>query len=64
VRVLVRSKLIAMGIAVSNLTAEGKLKPTTQRRDFESALASAVARHSAQQAWSSESAGAHDPSRT
>lgn len=47
VRVLVRSKLIAMGIAVSNLTAEGKLKPTTQRSDFETAFATAMARHSA-----------------
>lgn len=46
VRVLVRSKLIAMGIAVSNLTAEGKLKPTTQRRDFDGAFAAAMARHS------------------
>jgi hypothetical protein len=46
VRVFVRSKLVAMGIAVSNLTAGGKLRPTTDRAVFEAALADAVARHS------------------
>jgi hypothetical protein len=46
VRVFVRSKLVAMGIAVSNLTAGGKLRPTTDRAVFETALADAVARHS------------------
>ena len=60
VRVLVRSKLIAMGIAVSNLTAEGKLKPTTQRSEFESALSLAVARHSSQQVGPPGSVRAHD----
>ena len=47
VRVLVRSKLVAMGIAVSNLTAGGKLKPTTKRGDFQRALEEAILRHSA-----------------
>jgi hypothetical protein len=46
VRVFVRSKLVAMGIAVSNLTAGGKLRPTTDRAFFERAMAEAVARHS------------------
>jgi hypothetical protein len=46
VRVFVRSRLVAMGIAVSNLTAGGKLRPTTDRAVFETALADAVARHS------------------
>ncbi len=45
VRVLVRSKLIAIGIAVSNLTAANKLKPTTDRREFERSLEAAAARH-------------------
>jgi hypothetical protein len=47
VRVFVRSKLVAVGIAVSNLTAGGKLRPTTDRGLFDRALADAVARHSA-----------------
>jgi hypothetical protein len=47
VRFLVRSKLIAMGIAVSNLTAEGRLKPTTRRSEFQSALDAAISRHAA-----------------
>ena len=46
VRVFVRSKLVAMGIAVSNLTAGGKLRPTTDRAFFERMMAEAVARHS------------------
>jgi hypothetical protein len=46
VRFLVRSKLIAMGIAVSNLTAGGRLKPTTRRSEFQSALDAAISRHS------------------
>jgi hypothetical protein len=46
VRVFVRSKLVAMGIAVSNLTAGGKLRPTTDRAFFERSMAEAVARHS------------------
>jgi hypothetical protein len=45
VRFLVRSKIIAMGIAVSNLTSEGRLKPTTRRSEFESAIAAAIAKH-------------------
>lgn len=45
VRVLVRSILVAMGIAVSNLTAGKKLKPTTKRSEFEVAIAAAVQRH-------------------
>jgi hypothetical protein len=46
VRVLVRSKIVAMGIAVSNLTAGGTLKPTTKRSEFEKALDEAIGRHS------------------
>jgi hypothetical protein len=38
VRVFVRSRLVAMGIAVSNLTAANKLKPTTSRPHFQAAL--------------------------
>jgi anti-anti-sigma regulatory factor len=38
VRVFVRSRLVAMGIAVSNLTASNKLKPTTSRAQFQAAL--------------------------
>jgi hypothetical protein len=45
VRVFVRSKIVAMGIAVSNLTAAGTLKPTTNRSQFQSALDAAIARH-------------------
>jgi hypothetical protein len=47
VRFLVRSKFIAMGIAVSNLTAGGRLKPTTRRSEFQTALDAAISRHSA-----------------
>jgi len=47
VRFLVRSKIIAMGIAVSNLTAGGRLKPTTRRSEFQTALETAISRHSA-----------------
>jgi NAD(P)-dependent dehydrogenase (short-subunit alcohol dehydrogenase family) len=47
VRVFVRSKLVAMGIAVSNLTAANKLKPTTNRAQFGADMAAAVARHAA-----------------
>ncbi len=43
----VRSRLVAMGIAVSNLTAGGKLQATTKRHHFDAALARAIARHSA-----------------
>jgi hypothetical protein len=46
VRFLVRSKLIAMGIAVSNLSAGGRLLPTTRRSEFQSALDAAITRHS------------------
>jgi hypothetical protein len=46
VRVLVRSKIVAMGIAVSNLTSAGKLKSTTKRSEFQSAIDQAIARHS------------------
>jgi hypothetical protein len=34
-----------MGIAVSNLTAGGKLKPTTRRFEFQRALDAAMVRH-------------------
>lgn len=47
VRFFVRSKLVAMGIAVSNLTAAGKIRPTTDRAQFQAALDDAIARHSA-----------------
>lgn len=47
VRFFVRSKLVAMGIAVSNLTAAGKIRPTTDRAQFQAALDAAVSRHSA-----------------
>jgi hypothetical protein len=47
VRVFVRSKLVAMGIAVSNLTAANKLEPTTNRAAWQSALSEAIARHAA-----------------
>jgi hypothetical protein len=46
VRFLVRSKIIAMGIAVSNLTSEGRLRPTTRRSEFQTALDAAIARRS------------------
>ena len=46
VRVFVQSKIVAMGIAVSNLTSAGKLKPTTERERFEQLLEEAIARHS------------------
>jgi hypothetical protein len=42
----VRSRLVAMGIAVSNLAAGGKLQATTKRAEFEAALARCIARHS------------------
>lgn len=47
VHVLVRSRIVAMGIAVSNLTAGGRMKPTTKRAEFQAALQSAVARQTA-----------------
>ncbi len=46
VRVLVRSRIVAMGIAVSNLTAANKLQPTTKRQEFQAAIDAAIARHS------------------
>jgi hypothetical protein len=46
VRVFVQSKIVAMGIAVSNLTSAGKLKPTTERERFDQFLREAIARHS------------------
>jgi len=47
VHFFVRSRLVAMGIAVSNLAAAGRLRATTHREQFETALGRAVARHSA-----------------
>lgn len=44
---LVRSKLIAMGIAMSNLTSGGRLKSTTRRSEYQAALDAAIARHAA-----------------
>ena len=49
VRVLVRSRIVAMGIAVSNLTAANKLEPTTKRHEFQAAIEAAIARHSTRQ---------------
>jgi hypothetical protein len=46
VRVFVQSKIVAMGIAVSNLTSAGKMKPTTERARFDQFLGEAIARHS------------------
>jgi hypothetical protein len=46
VRVFVRSPLVAMGIAVSNLTAANKLKPTTNRAHFNAALEASIRHHS------------------
>ena len=46
VRVFVRSRLVAMGIAVSNLTASNKLKPTTSRAQFQAALDESIRQHS------------------
>lgn len=46
VRVMVRSRIVAMGIAVSNLTAANKMKPTTKRHEFDAALDAAIARRS------------------
>jgi hypothetical protein len=43
-RFLVRSRIVAMGVAVSNLTSGGVIKATTQRSEFEAALQSAVSR--------------------
>jgi hypothetical protein len=34
-----------MGIAVSNLTAAGKLKPTAKRAEFQRTLDEAIRRH-------------------
>lgn len=45
VRVFVRSRLVAMGIAVSNLTASNKLKPTTSRAQFQAALEESIRQH-------------------
>lgn len=45
VRVFVRSRLVAMGIAVSNLTASNKLKPTTSRAQFQAALDASIREH-------------------
>jgi len=45
VRVFVRSRLVAMGIAVSNLTASNKLKPTTSRAQFQAALDESIRQH-------------------
>jgi len=42
----VRSRLLALGIAVSNLAAGGKLQVTTKRPEFEAAIARSIARHS------------------
>ncbi len=41
--VLVRSKLLAMGIAVANVAVSGKLRAYTSRAAFEAALAQATA---------------------
>jgi hypothetical protein len=46
VRVLVKSKLVAMGIAVSNLTAANKLEPTTSRVTFQAHMDAAIGRRS------------------
>jgi hypothetical protein len=45
VHVLVRSILVAMGIAVSNLSAVNKLKPTRKRAEFQAAIEAAIERH-------------------
>lgn len=45
VRVLVRSKLMAMGIAVSNLTAANKLQPTASQPQFQADIRDAIRRH-------------------
>jgi uncharacterized protein (DUF1330 family) len=45
VRVLVRSILVAMGIAVSNLMLANKLRPTTKRSEFQAAIDAAIERH-------------------
>lgn len=47
VRVFVRSRLVAMGIAVSNLTAANKLEPMTNRAQFQAAIDDAVRHHAA-----------------
>jgi hypothetical protein len=44
VRFLVQSRIMAMGVTVSNLTAEGIIKATTKRSDFEAALQAALCR--------------------
>jgi hypothetical protein len=44
VRFLVQSRIMAMGVTVSNLTAGGVIKATTKRSDFEAALQVALCR--------------------
>jgi hypothetical protein len=46
VRVFVRSRLVAMGIAISNLTAANKLRPITNRTHFQAALDESIRQHS------------------
>jgi hypothetical protein len=45
---LVRSRIIAISVAVSNLAVGGKIKAVTKRADFEAAVDAAVRRHTGQ----------------
>jgi hypothetical protein len=42
----VRSRLVAIGVAVSNITVGGRLKATTKRAEFDAAMSAAVHRQS------------------
>jgi hypothetical protein len=42
----VRSRLVAIGVAVSNITAGGRLQVTTKRAEFDAAMSAAVRRQS------------------
>jgi hypothetical protein len=44
VRFLLRSRIVAMGVTVSNLSARGIFKATAKRSEFEEALETAVRR--------------------
>ena len=47
-RFFVRSRLIAISVAVSNLAVRGKIKALTKRTEFDAAIDAAVRRHTGQ----------------
>jgi hypothetical protein len=50
IHVLLKSKLVAMGVTVANVTLRGSVKAYTSRAEFEAALADTVARVQAHRA--------------